>query len=194
MEIALGLMVSIVFLAAYIPQLKTLYIQKEVYGISKVFWMFIALATTITAGTLIEEKAEWFVILPQCINSFIAIVILLWVAYKKYKFYGVWVYLMNFVFFVSILINWVDNDIVQHWSSLLITFAYVEQITHLIYRKTAQGVNFLLYLGFAVGLVIMITNMLITGAPLSATITETVNLIMMSIATIITMILNKKHI
>ncbi|WNM52783.1 hypothetical protein CoNPh9_CDS0054 [Staphylococcus phage S-CoN_Ph9] len=38
----------------------------------------------------------------------------------------------------------------------------------------------------------MIINMSVTHAPLSAIITESVNLVMMGIATLITIILNKK--
>ncbi|WNM54291.1 hypothetical protein CoNPh17_CDS0095 [Staphylococcus phage S-CoN_Ph17] len=49
---------------------------------------------------------------------------------------------MMFSFAASILIYWVPNDIVQHWSSFLIAFAYLEQIA-IIYKKTAQGVNYL---------------------------------------------------
>lgn len=192
MQAILGVSVSIIFLLSYFPQIKALIAHKQIEGVSKIFWLSIALATAITASTLIEESAVWYVIVPQCINAAIAFLILLIVAYKKHSFYGIWVYLMMFSFAASILVYWVPNDIVQHWSSFLIAFAYLEQIIHLIYKKTAQGVNYLLYIGFAAGLGIMIINMSVTHAPLSAIITESVNLVMMGIATLITIILNKK--
>lgn len=192
MQEILGIVVSIIFLASYIPQIKTLTIHKQIEGVSKAFWLSIALATTITASTLIEESAVWYVIVPQCINAGIAVLILLIVSYKKHKLYGLWVYLMMLCFIGSVLIYWVPNDIVQHWSSLLITFAYLEQIFHLLYKKTAQGINYLLFLGFFCGLSIMIINMSLTHAPSSTIITESTNLVMMAIATFITIDLNKK--
>lgn len=192
MQAILGLIVSVLFILAYIPQIKTLFSVKNIRGVSKVFWLCIALATTITASTLIEEQSVWYVIVPQCINAVIALLILLLVSFKKHKVYGLWVYLMMFAFASSVLIYWVPNDIVQHWSSFLIAFAYLEQIAHLMYKKTAQGVNYLLYVGFSAGLGVMIINMSVTHAPLSAIITESVNLVMMGIATLITIILNKK--
>jgi len=173
MQAILGLIVSVLFILAYIPQIKTLFSVKNIRGVSKVFWLCIALATTITASTLIEEQSVWYVIVPQCINAVIALLILLLVSFKKHKVYGLWVYLMMFAF-------------------ASIAFAYLEQIAHLMYKKTAQGVNYLLYVGFSAGLGIMIINMSVTHAPLSAIITESVNLVMMGIATLITIILNKK--
>ena len=71
--------------------------------------------------------------------------------------------------------------------------AYIEQTIHMIVKKTSQGVNYLLYVGFATGLAVMIVNIVTTGAPISAAITEGVNIIMMVIAIIVTIYLNKKN-
>lgn len=193
MQAILGVLVGIIFILAYIPQLKTLYLSNEVQGVSKIFWLGISLATSITTTTLIESHSVWYVVAPQCINAFIAFIILIWVTYKKFGLYGTWVYFMIYAFSISVLSKWVPNDVVQHWSSLIIMFVYIEQIAHLIYNKTAQGVNYLLYVGFATGLIIMIINMSFTGAPVSAIITELTNVIMMIIAVFATIILNKKQ-
>lgn len=193
MQEILGVLVGAIFILAYIPQLRTLYLSDEVQGVSKIFWLGISLATGITATTLIESHSVWYVIVPQCINAAIAFVIFIWVTYKKFGLYGTWVYFMIYIFSISILSKWVPNDIVQHWSSLIIMFVYVEQIAHLVYKKTAQGINYLLYVGFATGLLIMVANMSFTGAPVSAIITELTNIIMMAIAVFATIILNKKQ-
>ena len=192
-NLILGIVVSVTFLLAYFPQLKSLYKTKKIEGVSTVFWMLIALSTAITASNLWEAHAVWYVFVPQYINSTIAVIILLWVFYKKYDGYGLWIALMTYAFLISIFAGQVDNEVIQHWASIFITIAYIEQIIHMVVKKTSEGVNYLLYVGFATGLSIMVVNIITTGAPVSAAITEGVNIVMMIIAIIVTIFLNKKN-
>ena len=193
MQTFLGIIVAIIFILAYFPQLKSLKNSSDISGISTFFWMLIALGTAITASNLWEAHAVWFVFVPQYINSTIALVILLWVAFKKYDGYGLWIVLMSYSFLISIFAGHVENEAIQHWASIFIMVAYIEQTIHMIVKKTSQGVNYLLYVGFATGLAVMIVNIVTTGAPISAAITEGVNIIMMVIAIIVTIYLNKKN-
>ena len=193
MQAILGVVVGFIFILSYLPQLKSLYKVKKIEGVSTFFWMLIALATAVTASNLWEAHAVWYVFVPQYINSTIAVIILLWVAYKKYDGYGLWIALMTYAFLISIFAAHVDNTTIQHWASIFIMVAYIEQTIHMIVKKTSQGVNYLLYVGFATGLAVMIVNIVATGAPISAAITEGVNIIMMVIAIIVTIYLNKKN-
>ena len=193
MQTFLGIIVAIIFILAYLPQLKSLYTTKEIDGVSTFFWMLIALSTATTASNLWEANAVWYVFVPQYINSTIAVIILLWVSYKKHDGYGLWIALMTYSFLISIFAGHVDNEIIQHWASIFVMVAYIEQIIHMIVRKTSQGINYLLYVGFATGLTIMVVNIITTGAPVSAAITEGVNIVMMIIAIIMTIFLNKKN-
>ena len=192
-NLILGIIVSVTFLLAYLPQLKSLKNSSDISGISTFFWMLIALGTAITASNLWEAHAVWYVFVPQYINSTIAVIILLWVAYKKYDGYGLWIALMTYAFLISIFAAHVDNTTIQHWASVFITVAYIEQIIHMIVKKTSHGVNYLLFVGFATGLLIMVINIITTGAPVSAAITEITNIIMMVIATVVTIIFNKRN-
>ena len=193
MKAVLGVIVGILFILAYFPQLKSLYKTKKIEGVSTFFWMLIALSTAITASNLWEAHAVWYVFVPQYINSTIAVIILLWVAYKKHDGYGLWIVLMAYTFLISIFAGQVDNEVIQHWASVFITIAYIEQIIHIIVKKTSEGVNYLLYVGFATGLLIMVINIIATGAPVSAAITEVTNIVMMVIATVVTIIFNKRN-
>ena len=193
MQAILGVIVAIIFILAYFPQLKSLKNSSDISGVSTFFWMLIALGTAITASNLWEAHAVWFVFVPQYINSTIALIILLWVAFKKYEGCGLWIALMSYSFLISIFAGHVDNEIIQHWASIFVMVAYIEQIIHMIVRKTSQGINYLLYVGFATGLSIMVVNIITTGAPVSAAITEGVNIVMMIIAIIMTIFLNKKN-
>lgn len=192
-NLILGVIVSIAFLFAYLPQLESLYKTKKIEGVSTFFWMLIALSTAITASNLWEAHVIWYVFVPQYINSTIAVIILLWVAYKKHDGYGLWIVLMAYAFLISIFAAHVSNEVIQHWASVFITVAYIEQIIHMIVKKTSEGINYLLYVGFATGLSIMVANIITTGAPVSAAITEGVNIVMMIIAIIMTIFLNKKN-
>ena len=165
MQAILGVVVGFTFLLAYIPQLKSLYKTKKIEGVSTVFWMLIALSTAITASNLWEAHAVWYVFVPQYINSTIAVIILLWVAYKKHDGYGLWIVLMAYAFLISIFAAHVNNETIQHWASVFIMMAYIEQIIHMIVKKTSEGINYLLYVGFATGLAIMVVNIITTGAP-----------------------------
>ena len=193
MQAVLGVIVGFIFILGYSPQLKSLYKTKKIEGVSTFFWMLIALSTAITASNLWEAHAVWYVFVPQYINSTIAVIILLWVAYKKHDGYGLWIVLMAYAFLISIFAAHVNNEVIQHWASVFITVAYIEQIIHMIVKKTSEGVNYLLYVGFATGLSIMVVNIITTGAPVSAAITEGVNIVMMIIAIIMTIFLNKKN-
>ena len=186
MQTFLGIIVAIIFILAYFPQLKSLKNSSDISGISTFFWMLIALGTAITASNLWEAHAVWFVFVPQYINSTIALAILLWVAFKKEGFVGLWITLMTYSFLISIFAFRLDNDFIQHWASIFIFVAYLEQIVHILIKKTVQGINPLLYIGFGVGLLIMATNIILTGAPISAAITELTNFTMITIATIVT--------
>ena len=191
-NLVLGIIVSITFLLAYFPQLKSLKNSSDISGISTVFWMLIALSTATTASNLWEAHAVWYVFIPQYLNATIAVIILLWVSYKKEKIVGLWIMLMTYSFLISILAFKLDNEFVQMWASIFIFLAYLEQIIHMITKKTAQGINPLLYIGFAIGLLIMASNIFYTGAPVSAAVTEMTNFSMIVIATIITYIYKKK--
>ena len=192
MRLISGVLVAFIFLAAYIPQLKSLWKSKEIKGVSTFFWMLIALSTATTASNLWEAHAVWYVFIPQYLNATIAVTILLWVSYKKEKIVGLWIMLMTYSFLISILAFKLDNEFVQMWASIFIFLAYLEQIIHIIAKKTAQGINPFLYIGFAIGLLIMASNIFYTGAPVSAAVTEMTNFSMIVIATIITYIYKKK--
>lgn len=193
MQTFLGIIVAIIFILAYIPQLKSLKNSSDISGISTFFWMLIALGTAITASNLWEAHAVWFVFVPQYINSTIALAILLWVAFKKHGGYGLWIALMSYSFLISIFAGHVENEVIQHWASIFIMIAYIEQIIHMLIKKTSHGVNYLLFVGFATGLSIMVINIITTGAPVSAAITEVTNIIMMVIAIVVTIIFNKRN-
>ena len=193
MQAVLGVIVGFIFILGYFPQLKSLYKTKKIEGVSTFFWMLIALSTAITASNLWEAHAVWYVFVPQYINSTIAVIILLWVAYKKHDGYGLWIVLMAYAFLISIFAAHVNNEVIQHWASVFITVAYIEQIIHMIVKKTSEGINYLLYVGFATGLAIMVVNIITTGAPVSAAITEVTNIIMMVIAIVVTIIFNKRN-
>ena len=57
MQTFLGIIVAVIFILAYFPQLKSLKNSSDISGVSTFFWMLIALGTAITASTLWEAHA-----------------------------------------------------------------------------------------------------------------------------------------
>ena len=178
-----GIVVSLTFVLSYFPQLKSLYHSKNIKGISTIFWLLISVATAITFHNLFQHGTVWFVQVPQFINAFIALIILLWVAFKKKDIGYMFIYLMVYIFIITVFVLQNNFDFMQHGASTLIFIAYLLQIIKMVTKKTSEGVNFLLFVGFGLGLGIMATNILLTGAPVEAAITELVNLVMICVAT-----------
>lgn len=182
-NLILGAIVSLTFILSYIPQLKSLYTSKNIKGVSTIFWLLIAIATAITLHNLVSHSAVWYVTAPQAINALIALVILVWVAFKKRDIGTVFIYFMIYCFIITVFVFQNNFVIMQHGSSLLIFIAYLLQIITIALEKTSQGVNYLLFVGFGLGLAIMTINIIVTGAPVEAAYTEIINLIMITIAT-----------
>lgn len=187
-----GVIVSFIFILSYFPQLKSLYHNKNIQGVSIVFWVLISIATAVTFHNLSSSGSVWYVVVPQFINAFIALVILLLVCFKKGDVGTMFIYLMLYVFVITVFVLQNNLDFVQHSASALIFLAYLYQIIKMLASKTSQGVNFLLFVGFGLGLGIMATNILFTGAPIEAAITELVNLVMICIATGVTLFYDNK--
>ncbi|WWT40461.1 hypothetical protein [Staphylococcus phage PT94] len=187
-----GFIVSLIFLLSYFPQLKSLYNNKNIKGVSILFWVLISVATAITFHNLASSNAVWYVVIPQFINAFIALTILLLVSFKKGDIGTMFIYLMVYVFVITVFVFQDNLDFIQHSASALIFLAYLYQIIKMVVSKTSEGVNFLLFIGFGLGLGIMATNILLTGAPIEAAITELVNLTMICIATGVTLFYNYK--
>lgn len=187
-----GVVVGITFILSYFPQLKSLYHNKNIRGVSIVFWMLISIATAITLHNLVSSGSVWYIIIPQFINSFIAMIILLLVCFKKGDTGTMFIYLMIYVFVITVFVLQSNLDFVQHSASALIFLAYLYQIIKMVVSKTSEGVNFLLFVGFGLGLGIMTANILLTGAPVEAAITELINLTMICITTGITLFYDYK--
>lgn len=192
MILAIGFIAIAFFLVSYYFQVKSLLLNKNIKGVSMIFWGLIALATSITFHNLNSSNAMWYVQVPQFINAIIALVLLLWVSFKKLRLYGLWISVMAYIGLVSIFIIQVDVEFIQHGASVFILFAYIEQILHMFRVRTSQGVNPYLFIGFGTGLLIMVINIIVTGAPISAAITEMCNIVAIIIATIVTYYYEKK--
>lgn len=189
MQQIMGVMVGIIFIVAYIPQLKNLYRYNDVSGISTIFWLFIGLATFITFENLYANSAVWYVIIPQALNAFIALVILTWVVIKKYKEKQLIFTAILFIvlYFLIIAIDSTYYNYLQNMATILMILAYFIQLAKLIKSKNTNGLSIDLFVGIEIALGIMIFNILTTGAPFLSAITELVNLIMIALVIIFTL-------
>lgn len=181
MSALLGIVVAIIFLGGYLPQLKTIIKEKDLSGISITFWCLIALATMVTFGNLWESHAVWYVLYPQMINAIIGAVIFFMVVFKKEGGMALWISLWGYGFLSYMFVYIAPNEFIQHSATVFIVLAYLEQIFYFLINKTAKGVNPMLFIAFGVALGIMAFNIIITGAPISTAYTEIANLVMILI-------------
>lgn len=182
----LGIIVGIIFFISYLPQLKQLYKTDDIKGVSTIFWLFVSLATFITFDNLYNSNSAWFVVIPQALNAFIALIILAWVVVKKYgPKQLMFIYAFSATLYFLVTISMIShNDYLQNIATILMILAYLIQLVKLIRRKNTNGLSVRLFIGVEIALGTMMFNILTTGAPYLSAITELANLIMVSLVII----------
>lgn len=182
MQHFLGVIVGLIFFISYLPQLKQLYKSDDIKGVSTIFWLFISLATFITFDNLFSSDSAWFVVIPQALNAFIALVILAWIVVKKYgPKQLMFIYAFSATLYFLVTISMIShNDYLQNIATVLMILAYLIQLIKLMRSKNTNGLSVKLFIGVEIALGVMIFNILTTGAPYLSAITELVNLIMVS--------------
>lgn len=173
----LGSLAGVILVIGYFPQLKTLYKSSSIKGVSLLFWFLVSMSVKITLYNLLIHDSVWYVSIPQLLNALIAIIILVWVAYKKKGF--LFSLLTLFVYIITAYLFTVFNsDFSQHVATAFIVMAYIIQIVYLLKLKTSEGVNPFLFIFIGLALLIMAINIYtMTNYPLAAS-TEIANMIL----------------
>lgn len=173
----LGSLAGVILVIGYFPQLKTLYKSSSIKGVSLLFWFLVSMSVKITLYNLLIHDSVWYVSIPQLLNALIAVIILVWVAYKKKGF--LFSLLTLFVYIITAYLFTVFNsDFSQHVATAFIVMAYIIQIVYLLKLKTSEGVNPFLFIFIGLALLIMAINIYtMTNYPLAAS-TEIANMIL----------------
>lgn len=180
MEIIVGLLVSIIFTLAYGAQIRTLFQSKDLSGVSLWFWVFIATPVTFTFIHLVSSGADWHVSIPQLINAVLGLFILSFVSFMSKNLLKVLLFwLMMIVIILSPTVFSIPYNIIQNVSTVMILVAYMIQIFKFKKLETSAGTDVLLYLFFALGMTILLTQMILTHVPNTVIVTETTNIILL---------------
>lgn len=192
-EIFVGLLVSLIFIFAYGAQIRTLFKSEDVSGVSLWFWVFIATPVTFTLIHLFEVDAKWYVTMPQFFNSLLGLFILLYVSlFSKNPIKVSLFWIGMIILILSPKIFSIPYDIIQNVSTVMIIVAYISQIIKFRKLKTSAGTELLLYLLFALGMTILLTQMIVTNVPNTVIITETTNIILLITCAILNIQYRKK--
>lgn len=184
-----GIIVGLIFLTGYLFQLYKIVNEKDLSGLSLMFFLFISMATIITCSNLYEASVVWYVLYPQAINFSVALLIFIIVIVKKEGWITLWNISWVFGFVVYVFVNYAPNELIQHGATVGIILAYVGQILYTIKTKNVKGISPILFIAFGIGLIIMTANIIITNAPIYTAYTEISNICMI----IIMLILYKKY-
>ena len=190
MEILFSIIVTVIFILAYVPQIKLLKDYKRLgktpTGVSLPFWVSLTIALFITYINFVFTNSSLLVIVPQLINTLIASYVLGTVMAAKIKDIN----LLHFTITVLsvalvILLSIILTDFVQILASALIIYAYLSQIFSIAVKRNVDGLSIKLFFFVALALSLMIANIVLTGSYSMAIYTETFNLLLILIIIIL---------
>lgn len=190
MEILFSIIVTVIFILAYVPQIKLLKDYKRLgktpTGVSLSFWVSLTIALFITYINFVFTNSSLLVIVPQLINTLIASYVLGTVMAAKIKDIN----LLHFTITVLsvalvILLSIILTDFVQILASALIIYAYLSQIFSIAVKRNVDGLSIKLFFFVALALSLMIANIVLTGSYSMAIYTETFNLLLILIIIIL---------
>lgn len=190
MEILFSIIVTVIFILAYLPQIKLLKdyekLGKTPTGVSLSFWVSLTTALFITLINFIVTDSSLLVIVPQSINTLIAFYVLGSVMNAKIENLN----LLHFTIIVLtgalvIVLAFYLTDFVQIIASSLIIYAYLSQIFSIAVKRNVDGLSIKLFFFIALALSLMITNIVLTGSYSMAIYTETFNLLLILIIIIL---------
>lgn len=190
MEILFSIIVTVIFILAYVPQIKLLKdyekLGKTPTGVSLSFWVSLTIALFITFSNFVFTNSSLLVIVPQFINTLIASYVLGSVMAAKIKDIN----LLHFTITVLtvalvILLSIILIDFTQILASALIIYAYLSQIFSIAVKRNVDGLSIKLFFFVALALSLMIANIVLTGSYSMAIYTETFNLLLILIIIIL---------
>lgn len=190
MEILFSIIVTVIFILAYVPQIKLLKdyekLGKTPTGVSLSFWVSLTIALFITFSNFVFTNSSLLVIVPQFINTLIASYVLGTVMAAKIKDIN----LLHFTITVLtvalvILLSIILIDFTQILASALIIYAYLSQIFSIVVKRNVDGLSIKLFFFVALALSLMIANIVLTGSYSMAIYTETFNLLLILIIIIL---------
>lgn len=186
MEILFSIIVTVIFILAYVPQIKLLKdyekLGKIPTGVSLPFWVSLTIALFITFSNFVLTNSSFLVIVPQFINTLIASYVLGEVMAAKIKDIN----LLHFTITVLtvalvILLSIILIDFTQILASALIIYAYLSQIFSIAVKRNVDGLSIKLFFFVALALSLMIANIVLTNSYSMAIYTETFNLLLILI-------------
>ena len=161
--LTLNLLVVLIFVTAYYNQLKSIFYSKNLTGISSMFWYLVSFSTLFSLLNVLRTgNAEWYIYLGQFINAGVALIIVIWLNFKRLE--------------KLVIFSHLSLEVSQTVATVSIVLAYIDQIIHFIRKKTSEGANPLLYLFFAIGLSLLVTIFSLTGVSIHIIITEVANI------------------
>lgn len=189
----LNIAIIAIFTLAYVPQLKTTATTKSTDGVSPFFWALVSLSTSYSLYNVIATgSAEWYVYVGQIINAGIAVLLFAWITGLRYRLVPTLVIVTVYAVINIAVHQACSLETSQSIATVAIILAYVDQLTHFIRKRNAEGTNPKLYFMFALGLGLLTVVMAITDVSIHVIITELVNITLLLICGVLSHRLQKE--
>lgn len=192
--LTLNLLVVLIFATAYYNQLKSIFYSKNLTGISFMFWYLVSFSTLFSLLNVLRTgNAEWYIYLGQFINAGVALIIVIWLNFKRIEKPIAVIFSLLYILLALVIFSHLSLEVSQTVATISIVLAYIDQIIHFIRKKTSEGANPLLYLFFAIGLSLLVTIFSLTGVSIHIIITEVANICLLLTCFVLAKVYSKKN-
>lgn len=175
----LSIVYVVLITIGYIPALKGLIKDKDVSGVSPVFWMCVVLTVYVSCASLVLTGATLFQYTSVGVNLFLGVAcLIIYLIRSKAKDVVLEIFIILMPLTLLVVLH---QPTAQALGTFTIIIAYLTQIYSFYKNKNTNGTSKYLYLVIGAGLACLIWSLLLTGGDPHVIITEIVNLILIII-------------
>lgn len=174
---------GVLYVIGYIPDMKSMYEDKSVKGVSLLFWELVIITVSYSFYSLVLTGGTVLNTVVVGANLALAIVILVWKNILRYSIVKGIVYTIIY-FAINISIYFylgLPLYVLQTIATVSIILAYIDQIVQFLKHKTAKGTNPYLYLILGLAIFFLLLNLALNQDYVHVIITELVNLILIMV-------------
>ena len=174
--LTLNLLVVLIFATAYYNQLKSIFYSKNLTGISSMFWYLVSFSTLFSLLNVLRTgNAEWYIYLGQFINAGVALIIVIWLNFKRLEKPIAVIFSLLYILLALVIFSHLSLEVSQTVATVSIVLAYIDQIIHFIRKKS-----------------LLVTIFSLTGVSIHIIITEVANICLLLTCFVLAKVYSKK--
>ncbi|ALH46632.1 hypothetical protein SPbetalike_00085 [Staphylococcus phage SPbeta-like] len=137
--LTLNLLVVLIFVTAYYNQLKSIFYSKNLTGISSMFWYLVSFSTLFSLLNVLRTgNAEWYIYLGQFINAGVALIIVIWLNFKRLEKPIAIIFSLLYILLALVIFSHLSLEVSQTVATVSIVLATLIKSFTLLERKQVK--------------------------------------------------------